>query len=477
MTLTNMTIEEMCTTTEKQVFDRKSAKIEATAIATPIIAFANADGGLLAIGIEDNGVITGIDDYTKNINEILRASFDFCQPSIMIETEVIECVDNKGRDNHILLICIPQSGELHANHRDEVFLRVGDKSKKLSFDERLQLMYSKGARYYENEPVYGSSLDDIDMDVVAEYCKHIGYSKSPEEYMKQNKKYIVEINGRQEMSGAAILLFAKNPQLFFERARVRFIRYEGTEAKVGAAMNVVKDKIFEGRILDLVEKTIEFVRGQIKEHTYLGPDAKFVTEPEYPEFVWKEIIVNAIAHRDYSIKGTDIQIKMFDDHITVESPGTLPGIVRLNNMREIHFSRNPKIAGLLHDYEYVREFGEGIDRMYLEMKEAGLPEPEYRTEAFMVYATIKNKKYAEKAINTQVDTQVNTQVDTQVNIQDKILMYCKEPRSKAEITAYLGYKDTRGVARNHIQPLIQKGKLEMTIPDKPKSSKQKYVAR
>ena len=475
--LTNMTIEEMCITTEKQLFDRKSAKIEATAIATPIIAFANADGGLLAIGIEDNGEITGIDDYPKNINEILRASLDFCQPSIMIETETINCTDSKGEENHILLIHIPQSGELHANHRDEVFLRVGDKSKKLSFDERLQLMYSKGARYYENEPVYGSSLNDIDMDVVAEYCKHIGYSKSPEEYIRQNKKFIVEVNGRQEMSGAAILLFAKNPQLFFERARVRFIRYEGTEAKVGAAMNVVKDKIFEGRILDLVEKTIEFVRGQIKEHTYLGPDAKFVTEPEYPEFVWKEIIVNAIAHRDYSIKGTDIQIKMFDDHITVESPGTLPGIVRLSNMREIHFSRNPKIAGLLHDYEYVREFGEGIDRMYLEMQEAGLPEPEYRTEAFMVYATIKNKKYAENVSNTQVDTQVDTQVHTQVDIQSKILTYCKEPRSKAEITAYLGYKDTRGVARNHIQPLIQMGKLEMTIPDKPKSSKQKYIAK
>lgn len=79
--------------------------------------------------------------------------------------------------------------------------------------------------------------------------------------------------------------------------------------------------MFQGRILHLVEQTIEYVRTQIKEHTYLGPDARFVTEPEYPEFAWKEIIVNAIAHRDYSIKGTDIQIKMFDDHITVESPG------------------------------------------------------------------------------------------------------------------------------------------------------------
>ena len=231
------------------------------------------------------------------------------------------------------------------------------------------------------------------LEFVAKYCEKIGYGKTPEEYIRQNKDYIVNVAGRQEMSGAAIMMFGKDPQRFFPRSRVRFIRYEGTEAKVGAEMNVIKDKMFGGRILDLVEQTIEYVRTQIKEHTYLGPDARFVTEPEYPEFAWKEIIVNAIAHRDYSIKGTDIQIKMFDDHITVESPGALPGTVRLNNMREIHFSRNPKMAQLLHEYEYVREFGEGVDRMYREMEEAGLPEPEYKTVAFMVHATIKNKKY------------------------------------------------------------------------------------
>ena len=109
-------------------------------------------------------------------------------------------------------------------------------------------------------------------------------------------------------------------------------------------MNVIKDVVFEGRILQVIEKALEFVRSQIKERTYLGADARFVTEPEYPEFAWKELIVNAVAHRDYSIKGTDIQIKMFDDRLTVESPVTLPGIVRLNNMRHVHFSRNPKIA-------------------------------------------------------------------------------------------------------------------------------------
>ena len=269
---------------------------------------------------------------------------------------------------------------------------MGDKSKKLNFDERLQLMYAKGSRYYEDEPVFRSSIEDIDMDFVAEYCKKIGYGKSAEEYIRQNNDYIVQHDGREEMSGAALLLFGKNPQRFFQRARVRFIRYDGTEAKVGTEMNVIKDVVFDGRILDVVRQALDFVRGQIKEHTRLGSDGRFVTTPEYPEFAWKEIIINAVAHRDYSIKGTDIQIKMFDDRITVESPGVLPGIVRLNNLRTVHFSRNPKIAEFLHQYEYVKEFGEGVDRMFKEMEDAGLPAPEYTDNAFMLNVTIRNGK-------------------------------------------------------------------------------------
>ncbi len=155
-------------------------------------------------------------------------------------------------------------------------------------------------------------------------------------------------------------------------------------------MNVIKDEVFGGRILDMIEKTLAFVKGQIKERKFLGSDGKFVTIEEYPEFVWKELIVNAVAHRDYSIKGTDIQIKMFDDRICVESPGTLPSIVRLNNMREMPFSRNPKIAEFLHEYNYVQEFGEGVDRIYREMSAAGLPNPEYSLNSFILSATVRN---------------------------------------------------------------------------------------
>ena len=292
-----ISLEEICSMVESSVFDRKSAKIDAKSLAVHLIAFANADGGTLAIGVEDDGKITGIDGYAENINELLRVPFDFCKPSVQVETERIPCKNAKGLSDHILLIEVLQSNDIHTNQADEVFFRIGDKSKKLNFDERLQLMYSKGTRYFEDAPVPDATMDDIDLDFVREYTAKLGYRKSAQEYLLENKEFIKEKNGGQEVSAAAVLLFGKNPKHFFPRARIRFIRYEGTEARVGAAMNVIKDVSFEGRILQVTEKALEFVRSQIKERTYLGADARFVTESEYPEFAWKELIVNAVAHR------------------------------------------------------------------------------------------------------------------------------------------------------------------------------------
>lgn len=246
-----MSLEEIYSMVESSVFDRKSAKIDAKSLAVHLIAFANADGGTLAIGVEDDGKITGIDGYAENINELLRAPFDFCKPSVQVETERIPCKNAKGLSDHILLIEVLQSNDIHANQADEVFFRIGDKSKKLNFDERLQLMYSKGTRYFEDAPVPDATMDDIDLDFVREYTAKLGYRKSAQEYLLENKEFIKEKNGRQEVSAAAVLLFGKNPKHFFPRARIRFIRYEGTEARVGAAMNVIKDVSFEGRILQV----------------------------------------------------------------------------------------------------------------------------------------------------------------------------------------------------------------------------------
>ena len=482
----NTRIEELRTQPEGQTFDRKSAKIDAKSLAVILVAMANADGGDIAIGIEDNGDVTGVDGMAQHVNGLLRAPFDFCVPSVETDVKQLDCTDRDGHPNHILLMHVHQSMKLHANQADEAFYRIGDKSKKLSFEQRMQLLYAKGGRYYEDEPVHNATIEDVDLAKVDDYIKVLGYGKDATTYLRENKEFVTsrDRDGVDKVSGAAILLFGKKPQQFFPRSYVRFIRYEGTEAKVGTEMNVVKDVIFEGTVLEVINKAISYVQTQIKEYTFLGPKGLFVTIPEYPEFCWQELIVNAVAHRDYSIYGTDIQVKLFDDHFTVESPGFLPGLVRTYNIRHIHFSRNPKIASYLRDYKIVKEFGEGVDRMYREMKEAGQPEPKYVQDDFILKATLKAKtlpnadivpnqtkdgKTHEKAKEKPTKLPGNIQETSKKhprNIQEQILNVIKENPfvTRKELEAILGY--TEGKIKYHIEALATLGIIRHEGPTK-----------
>ena len=422
-----ITIEEIRTGKEGQTFDLKSIQIEPKALAIPIVAMANADGGMLAIGISDKTrKIEGVNQHTEKLNELLRVPFDFCNPSVPVTCRYMDCIDNDGNPNRILIMDIPASQFLHTNQADEAYVRVGDKSRKLTFDERMQLMYDKGERFYEDTAVYGATIDDIDMNAVAEYAKLVGYGKSPLEYLRENNGFVTtNKKGEEDVSVACILLFGKNPQKFFPRSRTRFIRYEGVDEKVGAEMNVIKDVIFEGTILNQVKKTIEFVETQVREHTFLGQHAQFVTKRDYPEFVIQEMTVNACCHRAYNIKGTEIQIKMFDDRLVFESPGKLPGQVKPNNIRHTHFSRNPKIAAFLKAYHFVKEFGEGFDRICREQEANGAQAPSFRTDEFILKITVPkvtenvNVNVAKVNGNGQkVDEKVNEKVngnDVKVN--------------------------------------------------------------
>lgn len=414
-----MTIEDIKDRPEGQTFDCKSVKIEPKALAVPIVAMANADGGMLAIGISDKTRrIEGIDQHTAHVNELLKVPFSLCIPSVNIKPEYIPCIDSEGKPNHVLLLHIPASATLHANQADEVFMRVGDSSRKLGFEERMSLMYDKGERYFEDTAAYDATIEDIDFNYVQDLLNVIGYTKSPLEYLKENNNFITYKDGKEQISTACILLFGKKPQLFFPRARVRFIRYMGTEEKVGREMNVIKDVTFEGRIIDQIRKTIDYLESQVKEHTYLGEKGVFVTDREYSPFVLQEMTVNSICHRDYSIKGTEIQIKMFDDRLVFETPGKFPGIVRSDNIRHTHFSRNPKIAEFLKAYKYVREFGEGVDRMCKELEAKGLHDPKYILTAFILKSTVYS--YNVKELQTSNAIKENETASGNVTVNSEI---------------------------------------------------------
>ena len=461
-----MTIQEIQTRKEDQTFDCKSIQIDPKALAITIVAFANADGGDIAVGVSDKTrKIEGIDQHTEKLNELLRVPLDFCNPTVSITSELLPCTDKDGNENHILLMHIPASSELHANQADEAFMRVGDKSRKLSFEERIQLMYDKGERYYEDTAVYGATVDDIDMAAVERYTELIGYTKSAKQYLHENNSFITtNAKGEKQVSVACILLFGKYPQKFFPRGRTRFIRYKGTEERVGAEMNVIKDVTFEGTILDQVKATIAYLETQVEEHTFLGQHGQFVTHRDYPKFVVQEMVVNACCHRAYNIKGTEIQIKMFDNRLVFESPGRLPGTVKPSNIRHTHFSRNPKIAQFLKAYDYVKEFGEGVDRVCRELEANGTPHLSFHLDDFILKITVpkvtervieKDVNVTEKVIKTHQEV-IEKVIEKAVALNEKltenrisiIKLIIENPYiSKSELSKHVGISEN-SISRN-----------------------------
>ena len=461
-----MVIQNIISHKEDQTFDCKSIQIDPKALAITIVAFANADGGDIAVGMSDKTrKIEGVDQHTEKLNELLRVPLDFCNPSVPITSELLPCTDKDGNDNHILLMHIPASSELHANQADEAFMRVGDKSRKLSFEERIQLMYDKGERYYEDTAVYGATVDDIDMAAVERYTELIGYTKSAKQYLHENNSFITTNAKREEqVSVACILLFGKYPQKFFPRGRTRFIRYKGTEERVGAEMNVIKDVTFEGTILDQVKATIAYLETQVEEHTFLGQHGQFVTHRDYPKFVIQEMVVNACCHRAYNIKGTEIQIKMFDNRLVFESPGRLPGTVKPFNIRHTHFSRNPKIAQFLKAYDYVKEFGEGVDRVCRELEANGTPHLSFHLDDFILKITVpkvtervieKDVNVTEKVIKTHQEV-IEKVIEKAVVLNEKltenrisiIKLIIENPYiSKSELSKHVGISEN-SISRN-----------------------------
>ena len=461
-----MTIQEIRTHKEDQTFDCKSIQIDPKALAITIVAFANADGGDIAIGVSDKTrKIEGVDQHTEKLNELLRVPLDFCNPSVSITSDLLPCTDKDGNENHILLMHIPASSELHTNQADEAFMRVGDKSRRLSFEERIQLMYDKGERYYEDTAVYGATVDDIDMAAVERYTELIGYTKSANQYLHENNGFITtNAKGEEQVSVACILLFGKYPQKFFPRGRTRFIRYKGTEERVGAEMNVIKDVTFEGTILDQVKATIAYLETQVEEHTFLGQHGQFVTNRDYPKFVIQEMVVNACCHRAYNIKGTEIQIKMFDNRLVFESPGRLPGTVKPSNIRHTHFSRNPKIAQFLKAYDYVKEFGEGVDRVCRELEANGTPHLSFHLDDFILKITVpkvtervieKDVNVTEKVIKTHQEV-IEKVIEKAVALNEKltenrisiIKLIIENPYiSKSELSKHVGISEN-SISRN-----------------------------
>lgn len=291
----------------------------------------------------------------------------------------------------LLLHIQPCVDQIVRTINDSTYLRIGDKTKELKGDDLRNLEYAKSTRHFEDEINRDASIEDLDEELISEYKEKLDASHLPTEQVLKARAFIKSQDGNNYLTNAAVLLFAKNISQFYPNCRVRFVRYDGNSAQVGTRMNIIKDKNIECNILKLIDETRLFISSQLREFTALDPlTGKFKTVPEYPEFSWLEGIVNAVTHREYGMSGRYILVTMFDDRLEIKSPGKLPNIVTVDNIKDTRYARNPRISRVLTDFGWVRELNEGVKRIYSDMADFFLDEPEYSEPEYSVKLILKN---------------------------------------------------------------------------------------
>ena len=382
-------IEYFTQANESHYFDRKSTRKDTAEIARHVMAFANAAGGKLVIGVEDDGTVTGFKrDGAHSIEDFEQVPLTLCSPTPIVTTTRLTVKNFKGEEDTVLIMDIECSTEHVIKRRTDgrVALREGDKSVWLDHDQIRALEYDKGQFHFEDEIAKDTSIENVDKEALASYAKVLGTRVSGEKLLRSRNFMKGDC-----LTNAGVLLFALEPSFILPQARVRVLKIEGTKLESGARMNIVKDKTFDGPLVKAVPQATDFIASQLRDFQFQGADAIFTTVPEYPEFAWFEGLVNAMAHRDYSIRGEYTRVYLYSDRLEIQSPGRLPNVVRLDNLRHTRYSRNPKITRVFTEFSWVRELNEGVDKIYKVMEESGLPEPEFsEPNSFSVKLVLRN---------------------------------------------------------------------------------------
>lgn len=359
--------------TEDQWFDRKSVRQQPAALAITEIAMANAEGGTIVVGVLD-GKIEGTDGLDQHRNGLMQAAIDHADPPVRAHAQLVDCLNQRGEPDHLLVIEVEPSEVVHVTRRDECYLRVGDENRRLRFGQRQELVFDKGQAHFDGSPMAAVGLNDLDDQALHEYVQVLGGSD-----IERTLRARLLLTRKGEVTAGGYLLFGSHPQDEFPEAYVRVLRFGGVERSTGRHQNLTADVRCEGPIPRMIDSAVEAIERYQPSRRVLGPGGRFVREGLIPKDAWLEGVVNAVVHRSYSLGGDHIRVEIYDNRIEVESPGRFPGVVGIEDPRGVaRFARNPRVARVCAELDFGQELGEGIRRMFDEMRTAGLADPVYQ---------------------------------------------------------------------------------------------------
>lgn len=375
---------------------RKAADI-ARAIAEALCAMANADGGELVVGMENDGTVTGVPHAEDKVRLLLGVPKDrnYVSPPLPCQSRKVAAGDGLM----LLHFEVDWSPNVHLLADSRCLLRVRDRNEPFDKDKVKALKESKTQGLFERTFPASARMEDLDEALLTAFAGKVSPESAAREVLCR-LRLIEGRNGHAVPTLAALLLFGRDPSRWHDRCGIDFVRWEGKERKSGADLNIAKRFRVEAPLALLLDKAFESIKPFIRERQQLH-DLFFIEKLEYPTFAWQEAIVNAVAHRDYSIRGLGIEVWMFDDRMEIRSPGLPPAPVTLDALakcRHMHCSRNPLMVRTLTELGYMRELGEGVPRMFDEMERAGCYPPRFDAiGGAIVQVTLRNEPIYDRA--------------------------------------------------------------------------------
>ena len=430
---------------------------------------ANADGGTVLVGVEADKSVTGIPYDPEELRTIIQAPQNLLRPQLNPSCEKVRLGNLQ-----LLKFEVASGLEIYRIAGGRSFYRIATETASLPGDQIHALKEAKKNVFFERQQALNATWFDLDADLITAFVNRTQAGKDPQALLSQTYHLLDLSRGLPCPNMAALLLFARDSSRWHPRAGIDFVKYEGTDRQHGSSLNVVKRIRFEAPLVKLIDEAVGRIKEHIRERTILH-DLFFRERLEYPTFAWQEALVNAVAHRDYSLSGAGIEVWMFDDHISVRSPGPPPPPVTLEQLRRqksVHFSRNPLIVRVLAELGYLREIGEGVPRIFQEMEGYGLHPPELSIDGFVFTVTLRNAPVYDEATLRWLN-QFGT---AQINLRQRRLLayaYCHGKTFSTADYERIAEVD-RDTAYREIRSLVKNGVL---APLKPKSRSYRIVEK
>ena len=363
---------------------------DADTLAKLIVAFANGIGGTIVVGVGAGGTVNP--SAADDLEPALERALDMCEPPFR-GVDLPEWRFEETSQGRIAAIVVkPVTYQLSLEGR-AVYVRSGTMNVRLSREQASMDGRERRAQTWEEMSVPGATLDDLDDAIIQEYQQNRllrgprGESFTRSELLRDAGA--IDAQGTPTASG--LLLFGHNPQQFFPQVGVVVVRFRGeTMREVIRGPERYNRRVeIDGPAARMVERTWEVLFEELHQQSVLkGLERE--EHYDYPPEALREAVVNAICHRDYAVTGQRVEIRLFDEHVEIISPGGLPGHITLENILDEHYSRNPRLVRGLYYWGYIEELGQGIDIIYEAMRRDHHPEPAFDDRGRSFAVTLKS---------------------------------------------------------------------------------------